>query len=160
MMEALVHTELSLAEEIESIEEILKNEVSRYEGKLSWTFTVEKDVDTDVIIPKMLIGIFVENALHQGMILNGDGGRIDISTHNTSLGLLIMVNDYGIQFNDISMIRQLREKRLRSLDAYLRIFNENHPYIIHYDILDRSVADTGRSGSRILITLQNQKNNQ
>lgn len=155
-MEALVFSDLSLREELDSVEKYLTLESIRYEGKLSWTCSVDNDADTKVIIPERLIGIFVENALHQGLILNCDGGSIEISAHNTSLGMLIMVNDHGIHFEDISLIRQQRDKRLRDLDAYLRIFNENHPYIIHFDILDRSIGDAGLSGSRVLITIQYQ----
>jgi len=132
----------------------LENEAGRHEGKLLWTCSVGEDVDTGLIIPKMLIRIFVENAIEEGLILNGNGGRIEISAHKTSLGMLIMIHDEGIHFQDISSIRERREKRIRRLDEYLILFNENHPYLVHYDILDRSIHDSGKSGSRVLITIQ------
>jgi len=155
-MTTLVQTETSLTEELTSIKTYLDTEVLAYQGKLSWTCTVEEEVNTSLIIPKRLIRIFVENALSGGLIQNGNGGRIDVSAHNTSLGLLIMINDQGIQYQDLSLIRQQRDHRLRSLDKYLENFNEKHPYLIHYDILDRSIHDSEKLGCRILITIQYQ----
>ena len=155
-MTTLVQTETSLEEELNSTKVYLDTEVLAYKGKLLWTCTVEEEVNTSLIIPKRLIRIFVENALSGGQILNGDGGKIDVSAHHTSLGLLIMINDQGIHFQDPSLIRQQRDHRLRSLDKYLEQFNIKHPYLIHYDILDRSMHDPDKLGSRILITIQYQ----
>lgn len=155
-MKALVHSETSLEEELESIKTYLDNENLGYGGKLLWTCSVEDEVNTGLIIPKRLIRIFVENAIVGGIIQNGNGGRVDVSAHSTSLGMLIMINDQGIDFRDISLIREQRELRLRSLDNYLEQFNEKHPYLIHYNILDRNIHDSDKSGSRILITIQDQ----
>jgi sensor histidine kinase YesM len=155
-MKAIVHSETSFEEELESTKTYLKNEDLGYGGKLVWTCSVEEEVNTGLIIPGRLIRIFVENAIAGGMIQNGNGGRVDISAHNTSLGMLIMINDQGIHFRDISLIREQRELRLRSLDQYLEQFNEKHPYLIHYNILDRNIHDPDKSGSRILITIQDQ----
>lgn len=155
-MTTLVQTETSLEEELNSIRTYLDAEALAYEGKLVWTCTVEEEVNTSLIIPNRLIRIFVENALSGGLIQNGDGGKVEISAHNTSLGMLIMINDQGIHYQDLTLIRQQRDRRFRSLNKYLEQFNEKHPYLIHYDILDRSIHNSDKLGSRILITIQYQ----
>lgn len=154
MMEALVYANTELRDELDSVKIYLEHEARRHEGKLVWTCSVEDGVDARLIIPKRLIGIFVENAIEEGLIRNGNGGRIEISVHNTSLGMLIMVHDEGIHFQDISSIRERREKRFRKLDKSLDRFNESHSYRIHYDLLDRSFHDSDKTGSRVLITVQ------
>ena len=131
-------------------------EISRYQDKLSWSCTVDDKVDDRMVIPERLIGIFVENAISGGLIRNGNGGRIEISVHTTSLGVLIMINDQGIDFEDSSLVKQKKSERLRKLDGNLETFNGKFPYCIYYNILDRSVHDPEKSGSRILITIQNQ----
>ena len=153
-MKALVHSDTSLEEELDSTKSYLEKEVLRLDGKLTYSCSVGEEVDTGLIIPERLIRIFVENAVSGGLIPNGNGGRIDVSAHTTSLGMLIMVNDQGIDFPNKSLIKRQRNLRLRSLDSYLEEFNEKQPYLIHYIILDRSVHDPGKTGSRILITIQ------
>ena len=98
----------------------------------------------------------MENAISGGRIRNGNGGRIEISVHATSLGVLIMINDQGIDFKNTLLAKQKKDERLRKLDSSLETFNGKFPYRIHYDILDRSMHDPDKSGSRILITIQNQ----
>jgi sensor histidine kinase YesM len=156
MMTVLIHTECSLKEELEALKIRLERAVEEYRGKLSWTLSVGAEVDMGLIIPKKLILLFVENAISGGLIQNGNGGSLEVSAHVTSLGMLIMINDHGISFRDIPLIRQQREHRLRGLDTCLEQFNEKHPYRIHYNMLDRSIHDSEKSGSRILITIQNQ----
>jgi LytS/YehU family sensor histidine kinase len=155
-METRFIAERSLAAELESIETFLEKETSRFQGKLSWSCSVDEKVDTGIVIPESLIGIFVENAISGELIWNGKEGRIEISAHTTSLGLLIMINDQGIRVKDMSDVKRQRELRLRKLNSYLEIFNGKHPYRVHYDILDRSIHDTDKTGSRILITIQYQ----
>ncbi|MEN8202727.1 MAG: hypothetical protein ABFS28_09045 [Bacteroidota bacterium] len=153
-MEALVQSTTRLQEELDASKSYLENSASGFKGKLSWTCSVEDDIDTGLIIPKKLIRTFVENAISGGLIQDKEGGSVEISSHNTSLGMLIMINDQGIYFKDISSTRQQKERRLRSLDKYLNLFNARHPYLIRYDIHDRSIHDADKSGSRILITIQ------
>jgi LytS/YehU family sensor histidine kinase len=155
-METRFFAERSLAAELESIETFLEKETSRHQGNLSWSCSVDDKVDTGIVIPESLIGIFVENAISGELIWNGKAGRIEISAHTTSLGLLIMINDQDIRFKDFSRAKQQREVRLRKLNHYLETFNGKHAYRIHYDILDRSIHDTEKTGSRILITIQYQ----
>lgn len=155
-MNTLIHTETNLQEELDAIQTYLENEVLAYEGKLTWTCSISAEVDMGLIIPKRLIKTFVENAVAGGMIHNGNDARLEVSAHVTSLGMLLMINDQGIGFRDFSLIRNQRKHRLRNLDTYLEQFNEKHPYRIHYNILDRGIHGMEKSGSRILITIQNQ----
>ncbi len=154
-MESAVRTNNTLKEEIQSVEQYLQNEEFRYNGKLSWECSLDPGVDTDIVLPHQLILNFVEDAIKHGIFHNPHGGKIDVSIHKSRIGILIMVTDNGAKLKDSHDTQKYRKERLSLLDKYLRLFNKQHTYSVDYKILDRSVCETDRTGSRVLITLKN-----
>ena len=57
---------------------------------------VEKTVDTELNIPKMLVQIHVENALKHGIRTLKTGGKIDIRISKEVKGVKIEIEDNGI----------------------------------------------------------------
>ncbi len=153
-MESPVQTHNTLAAEIKCVREFLKNEEFRYNGKLSWECSLDPEVDTTVHIPSNLIHTFVENAIRYGIFQNPEGGKIDVSINKSSLGILIMISDNGIEIKDSLIIQNHCMERLKLLDSYLELFNRKHPCRVSYKILDRSEFETDRTGTRVLITLK------
>lgn len=152
----IYQTDLKLGQEIEIVKEFLENEANRYQGKLSWKCFVDSEVDTELVIPRSLIQTFAEKAITYGLIQNGEGGQIEISVYKTELGVLAMVTDNGLDDDEISSVRQHQKEKLICLDEYLSLFNSRNPHSINYSILGRSQGYLGASGSRVLITIQNQ----
>lgn len=56
-----------LVSQIEFVKQYLHIESYRFNGKLSWDFQQDPTVDVELIVPKMLIHIFVENAIKHGI---------------------------------------------------------------------------------------------
>ncbi len=152
----IYQTDLKLGQEIEIVKEFLENETRRYQGKLSWKCFVDSEVDTELVVPRSLIQTFAEKAITYGLIQNGEGGRIEISVFKTELGVLAMVTDNGLVDGETSSVHQLQKEKLLCLDEYLRLFNSRNQHSITYSILGRSQGYIGASGSRVLITIQNQ----
>ena len=152
-METAVQANFKLQEEIDSIQQYLKNEALRYQGKLSWDCSVDPDVDRMQPIPKMLILTFVENAITHSLFQNNGGGKVEVSVHKSNLGVLIMVTDNGAGLKESSALHQHQKEKLRSLDVDLKFFNKKQANNISYSILNRSLSETGRCGSRVLITI-------
>ncbi len=155
-IKVIYQTDLKLGQEIEIVKEFLKNEAHRYQGKLSWKCFVDSEVDTEVVVPISLIQTFAEKAITYGLIQNGEGGRIEISVYKTELGVLAMVTDNGLVDGETSSVHQLQKEKLLRLDKYLSLFNSRNQHSITYSILGRSQGYIGASGSRVLITIQNQ----
>lgn len=152
----IYQTDLKLGQEIEIVKEFLENETRRYQGKLSWKCFVDSEVDTELVVPRSLIQTFAEKAITYGLIQNGEGGQIEISVFKTELGVLAMVTDNGLVDGETSSVHQLQKEKLLCLDEYLRLFNSRNQHSITYSILGRSQGYIGASGSRVLITIQNQ----
>jgi hypothetical protein len=143
----------TLGEEIEFVKQYLKIESYRFNGRLKWEMKVHPNVDTAIIVPKMLIHIFVENALKHGIFHNAKGGCVEILVHPTSLGMLIMITDDGIGMVKASEINREKGNGLRILNGYLQLFNRQQKHTISYQLLDRGSPETGVSGTRVLISI-------
>jgi LytS/YehU family sensor histidine kinase len=148
--------DLKLGQEIKIVKEFLENEAQRHQGRLSWECFVDSDVDTELMVPRLLIQTFAETAINFGLIQEGEGGRIEISIYKTDLGVLAMVTDNGIVHGDTPSVHENQKERLVGLDEYLKQFNARNPHSINYSILGRSQGYVGASGSRVLITIQDQ----
>ena len=144
----------TLGEEIEFVKQYLHIESYRFSGKLSWAFQQDPTVNLELIVPKMLIHIFVENAIKHGIFHNPEGGKIDISINNSSIGLLIMVTDDGIGMSKAFKIEKRRGDGLRILDNYLMLFNRQHKHSVSYKIIDCTNLETDQTGTRVLITIK------
>ncbi|MCK5137768.1 MAG: histidine kinase [Bacteroidales bacterium] len=143
-----------LAEEIEFVKQYLHIESYRFNGKLSWNFQQDPTVNVELIVPKMLIHIFVENAIKHGIFHNPEGGKIDISINKSSIGLLIMVTDDGVGMSKAFEIEKHRGDGLRILDNYLVLFNRQHKHSVSYNIIDCTNLKTGQTGTHVLITIK------
>ena len=152
----IIQSDLKLGQEIELVKEFLHSEALRHQGKLTWECFVDSDVDTDLLIPRSLIKTFAETALHPGLDLGGEKGRIEISVYKTDLGILAMITDNGIAPGNKQSTGQIQNERLTHLDTYIQLFNSKNPHSINYSILGRSQGYVGASGSRVLITIQDQ----
>lgn len=153
-MESTVKTLNTLKEEIQSVRQYLQNEEFRYIGKLTWECSLDPEVDTNIILPHQLILNFVEDAIKHGIFHNPQGGKIDVSVHKSRIGILIMVTDNGAKLSDSSDTQNYHNEKFKLLDEYLRLFNKQHTYMIDYKILDRSICEADRTGSRVLITIK------
>ena len=144
----------TLAEEIEFVKQYLHIESYRFNGKLSWDFQQDPTVNVDLIVPKMLIHIFVENAIIHGIFHNPEGGKIDISINTSSIGLLIMIADDGVGMSKAFEIEKRRGDGLRILDNYLVLFNRQHKHSVSYNIVDCTNLKAGQTSTRVLITIK------
>ncbi|MCK5137767.1 MAG: hypothetical protein KAR19_18420 [Bacteroidales bacterium] len=153
-MESAVRTHNTLKEEIQSVEQYLQNEEFRYNGKLSWECSLDPEVNTNIVVPHQLILTFVEDAIKHGIFHNSYGGKIDVSINKSRIGVLIMVTDNGAKLEDSSGTQNFRKEKFKLLDNYLHLFNKKQTYKVNYQILDRSICETDRTGIRVLITLK------
>jgi hypothetical protein len=144
----------TLAEEIEFVEQYLNIESFRFKGKLSWDLRVDSAVDRTVLIPKMLIHIFVENAIKHGIFHQEEGGSLDLSIRQNANGLDITINDDGIGREQAFRLEKKRGDGLRILDNYLLLFNKQHRHKISYRIVDRQKADPNQPGTQVIISIR------
>jgi len=152
-MEDKGKTYRTLQEEIISVKKFLDDKTLDSENKLSWNCRVDPKADTHVPIPEALIKSFVEHAFLNDILGQSDGGKIDISIHRTTLGILIMITDNSpLRYQEYSRDR-LIGNRLELLDQEIYIYNEHEECSVNYQLLDLAYSDQGQTGTRVLITI-------
>jgi two-component system LytT family sensor kinase len=85
---------ISLSEELETISDYLSLEKIRYEDRLTWEITLDKDCQK-AQIPPMLLQTLVENAIKHGMSKKITGGIIAIDAKNKQGVLTLSVINSG-----------------------------------------------------------------
>lgn len=152
-METSVKTYLTLGEEILSVQEFLAAKDSGKEETFTWECRVDPQADTNLLVPGTLIRSFVEHSFINKISKHPDGGKIDVSIHRTTLGILIMITDncalHYKEYNRGALIG----KRLELLDEEINTFNEEQEYSINYQLLDLAYSEPGNTGTRVLITI-------
>lgn len=152
-METEVLTYRSLSEELERVCEFLSNEAFRYEGRLKWECNVDPMAETGMPVPKMLIQIFVERAIRYGIFNSGEGGKIEVSVHRTSVGTLVMVTDNGIIPDPAIQPDRMKGNRLELLDSQIEVFNREHDHAVSYRVLQIAHSEPEMTGTRVLVTI-------
>ena len=147
----------TLGEEVDFVKQYLKIESYRFGGKLSWDVELNPEVDKSIIIPKMLIHLFVENAVKHGIFHQPNGGRIDVKIELSEDGIFITVTDDGVGMQKSFQMEQKRGDGLKILNNYLSIFNKKQKHSVHYEIQDRSHQDANLTGTRVLINIKLQR---
>ena len=143
----------TLDEEIQSVKKFLNAKTSDFEEKLTWDCRVDPEAETTILVPGTLIKSFVEHAFLNGIAKNPGGGKIDISVHRTTLGILIMITDNGtLQYQEYSRGRMIGN-RLELLDQEIDTFNKAQKYSVNYQLLDLAYVEPGKTGTRVLITI-------
>ena len=143
----------TLEEEISSVEEYLYRKASVGEENIRWDCRVDPKVDLRILVPGALIKSFVENSLMNEVTQQPEGGKIDISVHRTTLGILIMITDNGLlRYQDYSRGRIIGN-RLELLNQNILEFNEKKKCSVNYQLLDLAYTEPGQRGTRVLITI-------
>lgn len=151
---------ISIAEEVENLENYLQLQLSRFELKFNYHITVDDKLDPEhTTIPSLLLQPIVENALNHGIFHMKGVGELNIKflKGDTAQQLICIVDDNGIGRNKA---KQLRGKITQKVDSYGTIlikelvdtFNKYEPVSINLQYIDKQVPETG---TMVRITIDN-----
>lgn len=152
-METSVKTYRMLEEEILFVKEFLAKEAHYSDEELTWECTIDPQVDTSIPVPGGLVKSFVEHALLKEISKHPEGGKVNVTIHSTTLGILIMVSDNGSLRYQAYGKGNLIGNRLELLDQQIHEFNRAEEHTISYQLLDLAYAQPGQTGTRVLITI-------
>jgi tetratricopeptide (TPR) repeat protein len=107
---------ISLSSELAALELYIEMEAMRFKEKLSYSFQIEKNVETNYIeIPPLLLQPYVENAIWHGLMPKEEGGQIEINVKMQDESLLeINITDNGIGRTAAAAIRNKTNKKHNS----------------------------------------------
>jgi len=123
----------TLKTELEFVENYLDLEKFRFGDKFEYQIEVDKDVDTQIAIPRMLIHTFVENAVKHGIRHRDAGGMISLSITNQDHHCLVHIRDNGPgPSHDPVGPLDSTGKGLKIVDDILRLYYELRKVNISY----------------------------
>jgi ligand-binding sensor domain-containing protein len=144
---------ITIAEEIQTLNMYLELEKLRFEDKLSYKITTQKNLlDDDIFIPTVLIQPYVENALKHGLLHKKTAGNlfIDFSVTPEKESLIIVITDNGVGRKKSAELKLKLLKRHKSFateatDKRLELLNYNkkHKIQLLVEDLNTNTVDVG-----------------
>ncbi len=127
----------SLAEEISVVEDYLELQKLRFEERIDFSIYLAKDINTDILIPKMCIQVFVENAVKHGIENKPEGGEVTIRIKNKDSYLNIEIQDSGIGRKAASKIHTKSTGiGLGAMSNFFNITNQSNKNKASFEIID------------------------
>lgn len=140
----------TLEEEIAFVKQYMEIEQLRFKERLRFNVNIDPELDLSIKIPKMLIHIFVENAVKHGIFHKIGPGEINLNMNSDNKGIQIQIDDNGIGREAASRLVTSPGKGLLILDNYLYLYSKSHGVEIQYQIEDLEPDQTD-PGTRVTI---------
>lgn len=143
---------ISIAEEIENLENYLQLQLTRFEEKFDYHILVDEHINAkQTSIPSLLLQPLVENALNHGIFHLEDKGELNIAFRQDDADkstLVCIVDDNGI---GRKKAKEIRSEKIRKADSYGTIlikelidtFNKYEKISIHLEYIDKTAPETG-----------------
>jgi hypothetical protein len=86
----------TLGDELEFVKDYLAIQQFRFGNIFTWEIRNENNVDLSLLVPKMLVQQYAENAIKHGLKNKGEGGRIDIILLRQNKETMVVIRDNGV----------------------------------------------------------------
>jgi hypothetical protein len=90
------NVQISLREELDFVASYLELEKFRYSDKFTFQINIRESINDQIAIPKMIVHIFVENAIKHGIRHLNSGGKLKIDGTQNNGTIEISIQDNGI----------------------------------------------------------------
>lgn len=140
---------ITLATEIEQLQEYLDLEHMRFQDKFSYQINIDHNLDTDsILVPNMLIQPQLENAIWHGLRYKESNGLLILSVKQHEGYLQVIVDDNGIGLSKSKELKTKHQKihQSRGLNNTLErigLLNNLYKTKITIDISEKTNGDTG-----------------
>jgi hypothetical protein len=136
----LTHADKSyrtLKEEIEFVRNYLDLEQFRFQNKFEYNISLQDGISSDILVPKMIIQTFAENAVKHGLIQKSGKGFLSIRLSSELDSLMIIVEDNGIgRVESMKYNTSSTGKGLEIIKEFIALFNRFNEKKIHFDVHD------------------------
>lgn len=128
-------------EEIENVKVYLELEKLRYGDRLTYTIFVDDYVNTETLLPTMLLHTYSQNAIKHGIGNKPAGGHIDISVrqavvHDIEM-LVVKVQDNGVgRAEAMRMNKNSTKQGLKILLEQIQLYNQVNQNHIQQQVTD------------------------
>ena len=151
---------ITLSSELAALQLYVEMEAMRFKEKLSYSFSVEKNVESDYIeIPPLLLQPYVENAIWHGLMHREEGGHISITIALQEESILeINIADNGIGRKAATILRDKvagkhRSYGMKATTERIALINQIYKTgasVVVHDLIDEKGQ---ASGTRVCIQI-------
>lgn len=143
-----------LSEEISFLKNYLDLELMRNPNMFDYSIDVPDEIDLSMKVPKMLLQIYVENAIKHGLRHKKEKGFLEIGITKIENHLKIEVTDNGIGREKAKMISTGGTGfGLQIMADYFKLFNEYNQSKIKQEIIDLFDDDNYPAGTKVRILI-------
>ena len=152
---------ITLSSELAALQLYVEMEAMRFKEKLSYSFSVEKNVESDYIeIPPLLLQPYVENAIWHGLMHREEGGHISITVALQEEESILEINiaDNGIGRKAATILREKvagkhRSYGMKATTERIALINQIYKTganVVVHDLVDEKGQ---ASGTRVCIQI-------
>lgn len=147
--------ERTLKEELEFVDNFLSLEKQRFNGTLNYELEIADDVNTEIPVPKMLLQIFVENAIKHGIQhLMDRKGKVSIIVLSHQERNIVKITDNGIGRKAAKKHNAKSSKTgLKIVDKIVQLHKKLNDYEIDYEIKDLYHDNNQPAGTQVIINI-------
>ncbi len=141
--------DVTLKEEMEFVLHYLELEKFRFKDHFVYSIDIEKDVDQQVKVPKMLVQLLVENSIKHGLHEKTGLKKVHIKILNSGKQTKIVVEDNGIGRKAAAETSPEKGKGLSLLKELTKLNREIHGQEIRIEVVDLYDKENRSSGTRV-----------
>jgi sensor histidine kinase YesM len=144
----------TLEEEVEFVKNYLELQKLRFGDKIRYQYKIDENVDLSMIVPKMVIHTYTENAIKHGLATLEKDGLLKIIIHQTNHYLIITIDDNGVgRGQSLKTKSSSTGKGQKIMQEYYRIFNARNEQKITCEIIDKKDDLKKSAGTRVVVKI-------
>jgi ligand-binding sensor domain-containing protein len=151
-------SEIPLIEEIKALEIYLELEKVRFEDKLNYTISVQKEINThQIVVPSLFIQPYVENALKHGLLHKKNDRQLSLNFSINDNYLQVEIIDNGIGLTEAKKIKEARNYSHKSFalsanQKRVQLLNKTRKNKITVEIIE-IFENTISKGTKVIINI-------
>jgi len=144
----------TIEDELEFVNTYLEIEKFRFKEKFNYKIFVDKSIDIQTNIPKMIIQTHVENAIKHGLMHKEKGGELKISINQAVDEILITIEDNGIGRVKAAELSQYSTGMgIKIINSYIELFNKYNSEKMSQQIVDLHDYKNNPNGTIVIIKI-------
>ncbi|UBM61589.1 histidine kinase [Candidatus Sulfidibacterium hydrothermale] len=150
---------VSLHREMDFVRNYLEIEHFRFKENLIFSITIDDDINQDILIPRMLIQIFVENAIKHGIKNLNKPGKINIHIYQDKKSIIIEIEDNGIGRKAAAKkpANQKSGYGLKVVNDMIAIHKKQTGIQVNYHYIDLYSPDGKAEGTKVVVQILKQR---
>lgn len=158
ILEASSQREITLAEELETVELYMNIENIRFSNEINFNIHIKDGIDThNIKVPSLILQPFLENALWHGLSSKEGAKYIDLEIKKGKNGFIeIIILDNGVGRDAAEKIKNGKVLKRKSVGIditkeRLANFSRDYENYFHVEIIDKYNEENNPSGTKIII---------